>query len=358
MASSYVVTLSGEQETPTSTKKPGSDCEALVGTGMGMVSSLLGLPPEIRLMIWELLLPGRRILSIRTRHQDVRQKTHLAFNGLPSQPVLSQICRESRHFILRRGAFAFKNGNDGGFWWSPEGDVLLIDQNCHLASLSKTLEDLDGLDMIRNIALDVYQAVALQWYKQEPRGDKKGMVSDSEGAYTVRWLLGWGKAWDCPCIGPGLDWIPHPIPRFFPRISKLTVHFAQPFYDTVHSGPSCDLLGDCSLTLEIPAKDMETAIHSFEELHTKWTGLPGGSDPNAFLFSFRWKPRTFSQSETIPKNLVEFYRKPAFKDGEDYTTKEWAFPYRPYWRLWNYRNRNQNRIRIRIRHQSRSQNRS
>lgn len=310
-----------------------SSCERFVNTDAEASTSLFRLPAEIRLMIWQQLLPGRRVFSVRTTDVSDPQSARLGFEGQPRQPILSQICHESRDFILRQGEFIFKNGNEGGFWWSTEDDVLLIDYQCALGPLSYALEGLDGLNTIPNIAVDSYQAVAFKWYKQQPQDPGANTVTDSEGAHTVRWMLSWGKAFDCPSYR-------HPILRFFPHARRLTVHFAQPFHDPPHSGPSsCDLLGDCSFTFDIPAGDMEAAIRVFKDFHEKWKNLPGGSDS----LGFRWRQFNVYQFSPQTREPIEYCRTPSFADDGDYITREWTCSHRIIWRLHHYRIRKQNR---------------
>lgn len=312
-------------------------CEGFAKTDAEASISLLGLPAEIRLMVWQQLLPGRRVFSVRTTDTSEPYTARLRFDGQLRQPVLSQICQESRDFILRQGAFIFKNGSDGGFWWSTEDDVLLIDYQCALGALSHALIGLEGLEVIQNIAVDSYQAVALKWYKQQPRDPGVNTATDSEGAHTVRWMVSWGKALDCPSHR-------HPILRFFSHARRLTVHFSQPFHDPPHSGPSsCDLLGDCSCTFEIPTKDMETAIRSFKEFHDRWKNLPGGFDSIGLPCRFRWRQLTVYQFSPQTREPIEFCRKPSFVDGGDYITREWACSHRIIWILHHYRARKRNR---------------
>lgn len=326
-----MATLSGEDQGISASRDVATSTgEAFVSTSAEPSINLFNLPPEIRLMIWQLLLPGRRVLSIRTRlgHDSDPQNARLVLEGQPRQPVLLQICQESRDFILGRGAFVFKSGDDGGFWWSAEDDVLLVACQWSLGPLSYALAGLDGLGLILNIAVDSYQAVAFKWYKQEPRDAGAGTTADSEGAHTARWLLSWGKIKECPSYTLGT----HPILRFFPHLRRLTVHFAQPFHETPHDGPSCDLLEDCSFTFDIPAQDMETAIRSFGEFRRKWSSLPGGTDS---VHRYRWRQK--SVHEFSPEDSIEFCRKPSFADGGDYITREWSCSHRCIWTLHHHR---------------------
>lgn len=338
-----IATTSRDHRTPAPSNTAASNCESFPGTAAEGPISLSGLPPEIRLMIWQLLLPGRRVLTARTRNNSDPQNARLELEGQPRQPILSQICQESRDFILGRGAFVFKNGNDGGFWWNAEDDVFLVDYQCLLGPLSYALEGLDGLSMIRNIAVDSFQSVALKWYKQEPRSAETGMRVGSE-RNTVRWLLSWGEVYD-ECSS-----YEHPISRFFPHIRSLTVHFAEPFHVSPHSGPPYGLQEDCSFTFEIPAENMETAIRSFQDFQWKWVNLyePGGPHSMGSLGRFRWKPSYDYQY--LPQTLspIEFCRKPSFTDGGDYITTQWACSYRVIWKLYH------GRIRMRQRNQGRT----
>lgn len=293
--------------------------------------TLFAFPPEIRYIIWESLLPGRRILSVRTKYEGEVENARLALEGQPKQPILSQICQESRNFLLHRGAFMFKKGNNGGFWWSSEDDVFLVDRSCRLAPLAYSLEGLDGLALIQNIAVDSFQAAAIQWIKQEPKGVNPAMTTDNEETATFRWLLSWGKVWDCPSYK-------HPILRFFKHSGRLTVHFAQPFHNPPHIGPSCDLLGGCSLTFDIPAEKMKTALDGIEEFHRKWMELPGGIDNDGLPCRWRWR---YSTIQELPDS-VDFCRGPSFRDGEDYITTQWDTPHRIVWRLFHFRDRNRN----------------
>jgi hypothetical protein len=60
----------------------------------GSFQMFLNLPTEIRLQIWESVLPGPRVIKIglSTMHQRIT-------NCAP--PVLLHVCRESRKVVLR-----------------------------------------------------------------------------------------------------------------------------------------------------------------------------------------------------------------------------------------------------------------
>lgn len=128
-------------------------------------TSLFRLPPELRLMIWKLLLPGRRVFKARSsgsnldpRRGDDRRFV-FGFDSKASQPILSQICAESRQCLLDHGngQYIFGLKGEAGLWWGPE-DVLLFDREWWLRWATPSLEGLKGLDCVKNIALDADQA--------------------------------------------------------------------------------------------------------------------------------------------------------------------------------------------------------
>lgn len=117
-------------------------------------------------MIWKALLPGRRVFKARSsgasmdaRRRDDRRFV-FGFDSKVSQPILSQICAESRQCLLDYGNGHFIFGLEGetGLWWGPE-DVLLFDQKWCLGWSTPSLERLEGLCCVKNIALDSYQAL-------------------------------------------------------------------------------------------------------------------------------------------------------------------------------------------------------
>ncbi|KAG8159111.1 hypothetical protein KVR01_010772 [Diaporthe batatas] len=98
-------------------------------------ASLFRLPPELRLVIWKFLLPGRRVFRARScgarldpRRTDDRRFV-FGFDTKVSQPILSQICAESRQCLLDHGQLVFGLGDEAGLWWGPQ-DVLLFTGDC------------------------------------------------------------------------------------------------------------------------------------------------------------------------------------------------------------------------------------
>lgn len=156
-----------------------SDTGAVIQNQQG----LFRLPPELRIMIWELLLPGKRLLRARawfgrdrrsrlddgsskiknrrgTWHFRVFEWEMVDYTGrfleLPIPTVL-KICRESRQVALRHGSFIFGQRDEireTGTWWNPDLDVLGFDHQWDLEQDPWALEELQGLEQVKNVAID------------------------------------------------------------------------------------------------------------------------------------------------------------------------------------------------------------
>jgi hypothetical protein len=151
-------------------------------------TSLFRLPPELRVMIWKLLLPSRRVLKARSsgatmdpRRIDDRRFV-FGFDSKVSQPILSQICAESRQCLLDygNGQFVFGLEGEAGLWWGPQ-DVLLFDQEWCLRWATPSLQGLKSLDFVKNIALDATQAQYIYYEYVLPEDDETSQ-DDSDGS--------------------------------------------------------------------------------------------------------------------------------------------------------------------------------
>lgn len=141
-------------------------------------------------MIWKLLLPGRRVLKARSsgpsmdpcRSDD--RRFFFGFDTKVSQPILSQICAESRQCLLDygHGQFIFGLEGEAGLWWGPE-DVLLFDQDWCLRWATPSLEGLKGLDYVKNIALDSTQAQYIYYKYMLPVDDDSSQDASDDGSY-------------------------------------------------------------------------------------------------------------------------------------------------------------------------------
>lgn len=139
-------------------------------------------------MIWKLLLPGRRVFKARSsgasmdpRRSDDRRFV-FGFDSKVSQPILSQICAESRQCLLDHGHGHFIFGLEGetGLWWGPE-DVLLFDHEWCVGWSTPSLEGLRGLERVKNIALDPMQARYIYYVYALPKDDETKQDDSDDG---------------------------------------------------------------------------------------------------------------------------------------------------------------------------------
>lgn len=95
----------------------------LVSTQPTSPGALFMLPPELRREIYKGLLPPRKIVKARGAYNYPGRPKKWTFYSLNavSQPLLTQLCKETRDFILQKGTFIFNDGKEeGGLWWDPE----------------------------------------------------------------------------------------------------------------------------------------------------------------------------------------------------------------------------------------------
>lgn len=119
-------------------------------------------------------MPDRKVLTARS--YTAQQGSYLryrrfGFDSKVSQPILSQICSESRKYLLNHGKFIFGLTGEGGLWWRSE-DVLLFDQNWSIQWDTSSLKGLKGLDCVKNIALDSIQATCIEYMYRLSGGDE------------------------------------------------------------------------------------------------------------------------------------------------------------------------------------------
>jgi len=111
------------------------------------------LPPEIRSMIWEYALPEGRVFEVLDS-PNAKQKTP-AHEGLmfanvhhEPPPALASVCRESRHFVLRRYK-ALKLSNTTKYV-DLERDLLLLEPYLLVKRLLRTLHFLSQIPLVRD----------------------------------------------------------------------------------------------------------------------------------------------------------------------------------------------------------------
>lgn len=88
--------------------------------------SLFRLPCELRKMIYTHLLPEAKTVMARGSYNFPGRPAKWTFYMVDSiaQPVLTQICKETRTLMLKKGNFIFTTGSeeasDGGLWWNSQ----------------------------------------------------------------------------------------------------------------------------------------------------------------------------------------------------------------------------------------------
>lgn len=112
------------------------------------------LPFEIRLSIWEYAIVDGRILQPRGRFDSLKNKWVLWFPRT-RQHSLTQVCQETRKFMLKNGDFIFgKDPTERGLWWNANVDTLLFTHNWDLRFEWTALEGLQGLDKVKSVIID------------------------------------------------------------------------------------------------------------------------------------------------------------------------------------------------------------
>lgn len=129
------------------------------------------LPTELRWMVWKNLLPEQRFIQAQTflplqGHKDdeamprdlVIKDLFIAFkqdaDNPIRQPILSQICQESRAFFQQHAKMVFSRGAQApGLWWLPEIDVLEFCGDSPDYRKSFHLQSLQGLEDIKHISI-------------------------------------------------------------------------------------------------------------------------------------------------------------------------------------------------------------
>lgn len=116
-------------------------------------SELSNIPLEIRREIWKLLLPGPRSFTATTK-RDRNGRLLFRFLQKEKQPILSQICAETRDFLLEHWSFVSDDSRrGGGFWWNSQSDNLIFDSSWSLSEAHEVLSTLHGLHNVHNISI-------------------------------------------------------------------------------------------------------------------------------------------------------------------------------------------------------------
>lgn len=138
------------------------------------------LSPEIRMMIYKYLIPPAKKVRASGVYDHKKHPKEWIFStkNYLEQPLLSQLWREARQFILQYGSFIFKKtSEDGGLWWNPEEDTLAFHLDYSESFMPHALEGLQGLEQVHSIELDHWQArcmtVTIQWLRLEDGGERQ-----------------------------------------------------------------------------------------------------------------------------------------------------------------------------------------
>lgn len=143
------------------------------------------LPPEIRQLIWEATLPGRRVFHVMdgtrpassstspSRGQSAAKRTQVNkqtfdFHIRHAPPVAAQVCRESRAIALLRGFFLSPNNSScpssPGLWFQPQRDMLYFDRNMRRCITAKQPIHIVGMDRVRHVGVE-WRA----WFRDVPK---------------------------------------------------------------------------------------------------------------------------------------------------------------------------------------------
>lgn len=151
------------------------------------------LPPEVRQLVWEASLPGRRVFHLSSFLCPSHTKQHP--NNIPaldgagsypqtcdvhirhSPPAATQVCCESRNAALRRGFFlsacdVTSTGPRPGVWFNPHQDMLYFDRNMRRFISVKHHMNITDIDRVLHIGVE-WRA----WFRDVPLAHPKDDVS-------------------------------------------------------------------------------------------------------------------------------------------------------------------------------------
>ncbi|KAK8084228.1 hypothetical protein PG997_005499 [Apiospora hydei] len=105
----------------------------------------MGLPPELRNLIWEQALPDRRVLRIVDYSTDM-YNTH-PFFCFARAPVLLHVCRESRGVALAHFKPLFETEVSRPVYFRPKFDILHLSPNA-IADFAEEYPDIGEVESI------------------------------------------------------------------------------------------------------------------------------------------------------------------------------------------------------------------
>lgn len=144
---------------------------------------IFSLPFEIRLSIWEYAILDGRMLQPRGEFDSSKKKWILWFPRT-RQHSLTQVCRETRKFMLENGDFIFgKDHTEPGLWWNANVDTLFFNQKWDPRFESNALEGLQGLDKVKSVIIDQDLARWMSYHaiyaQDDPEDDSVNISPDS-----------------------------------------------------------------------------------------------------------------------------------------------------------------------------------
>lgn len=118
--------------------------------------SIFVLSTKLRELIWEYAIPDKKTVQLRGRFDQTSGGWVIFFpRWLTRQPSLTQVCQETRKFMLRNGDFIFGKGPaEPGLWWNPKVDILLFTHKWDLRFEWNALEGLRSLEKVKNVTID------------------------------------------------------------------------------------------------------------------------------------------------------------------------------------------------------------
>lgn len=222
------------------------------------------LPIEVRLMIWELLLPGRRLLKARTR-PDPDVPGGILFYIPHKTPILAQICVETRLLLHKHGVLTFSMlGGEPQCWWNPKDDVLFFDHKIRPSVAKWALRWVLGLRNVRNIALDQDHARSLYFAVwTEPDSSMHDPQWEPGDIGRIAYIyLGFWNIREPSARG---RWQRHFVPTLFEHILELTIILSRLPKSHERNGTAMDrFCRDRSVALRLHA-DMDTAVQRLLE---------------------------------------------------------------------------------------------
>lgn len=220
-------------------------------------TSIFVLPPEIRQLIWEYAISDGKILRPRGVLYPPLHQWIIHFHGWASQPSLTQVCRETRQFMLHHGVFIFGTGpTEPGLWWNPKIDTLLFTRKWDLRFEWNALEELRGLDQVKNVIIDQDLARWISYRVIYPKYDSDQRPIEFRFCY--------------PSDSPHLKFF------LFIRIrpEKLTIFFEKLLQDR-YGGPNhqdfdVDAFPDQRVDFDFPNDDLDEVERNLLRLRSLW----------------------------------------------------------------------------------------